>query len=229
MNDVEKFYDEFSDKQIKTGLNRRHHSIVKKTADFISPKTKTFLEIGCGIGVISEQIARKYKHLKVRGIDISPKSIDIATARTSDLENITFNALAVQDLPLDRTFDVVLLPDVLEHIPIEEHASIFENIHRISHPNSEILIHIPNPFKVDSLRKTQPESLQIIDQSLWDASFFPNIFSAGFFIYQLSCYPLFERPFDYTWISLKRNDLEITFDKGSKLDQVKKEIAYKYF
>ena len=69
------------------------------------------LDIGCGNGALSYDIAKKAK--KVVGIDLNEKNISFAKERYSK-ENIEWGD-ALKDLP-DERFDVIIMSNVLEHI-----------------------------------------------------------------------------------------------------------------
>lgn len=73
----------------------------------------TVLDIGCGNGALTYDVARKAE--KVVGIDLSEQNISIAKRKYSreNIEYIHGNALT--DLP-DKKFDVIILSNVLEHI-----------------------------------------------------------------------------------------------------------------
>ena len=71
------------------------------------------LDIGCGNGALTYDVARKAK--RVVGIDSNERSIEIARSRFAG-ENIEFiSGDALTSLP-DKKFDVVILSNVLEHI-----------------------------------------------------------------------------------------------------------------
>jgi uncharacterized protein (DUF2249 family) len=59
-----------------------------------------------------------------------------------------------------------VFPDVLEHIPVEQHANIFETVSKLTTPDAVILINIPEPNYLNWVRENDPKKLQIIDQSL---------------------------------------------------------------
>jgi len=71
------------------------------------------LDIGCGNGALSYDVAKKAK--KVVGIDLNEKNISAAKERYSkeNIEYICGNAL--KDLPGEE-FDVIIMSNVLEHI-----------------------------------------------------------------------------------------------------------------
>ena len=73
------------------------------------------LDIGCGAGLLSEQLAQR--GASVTGIDVSGKNIEIAQQHAL-AQNLTINYLhgAVEDLESGKTFDVVLNMEVVEHV-----------------------------------------------------------------------------------------------------------------
>jgi 2-polyprenyl-6-hydroxyphenyl methylase/3-demethylubiquinone-9 3-methyltransferase len=82
----------------------------------IEPAGSRALEIGCGGGLLAEEIARM--GFAVTGIDPSRKSLEVANlhARESGLQ-IDYRYGFGGNLPFDAgTFDVVFCCDVLEHI-----------------------------------------------------------------------------------------------------------------
>ncbi len=73
----------------------------------------TVLDIGCGNGALTFDIAQKAA--EVTGIDLNGKNIKIAEERFSspNIKYIVGNAL--KNLP-DKKFDAIILSNVLEHI-----------------------------------------------------------------------------------------------------------------
>lgn len=71
------------------------------------------LDIGCGNGALSYDVAKKAK--KVVGIDLNEKNISFAKERYSK-ENIEYLCRdALKDLPGEK-FDVIIMSNVLDHI-----------------------------------------------------------------------------------------------------------------
>ncbi len=98
----------------KDGLHPKHrlmnyHKFFVDNVD----ESDFVLDIGCGNGALTYDVASKVK--RIVGIDLSEKNISIAK-RTYSRENIEYicgNALT--DLPNEQ-YDVVILSNVLEHI-----------------------------------------------------------------------------------------------------------------
>jgi len=91
------------------------------------------LDIGCGNGALSYDIAKKAK--KVVGIDLNEKNISFAKERYSK-ENIEWGD-ALKDLP-DERFDVIIMSNVLEHI-----ENRVEFLRRLREKATTFLIQVP--------------------------------------------------------------------------------------
>lgn len=93
------------------------------------------LDIGCGNGALTYDIANKAK--KVVGIDLSAKNISFAKKRYSK-ENIEYICGdALKDLP-GKKFDVIIMSNVLEHI-----KSRVEFLKELRKRTSKFLIRVP--------------------------------------------------------------------------------------
>src|SRR6185437_10641385 len=82
----------------------------------VDPRGKVSVDIGCGGGLLAEEMARM--GATVIGIDPSPNSL--ATARAHAAERglvIDYRLGTGEDLPLqDASADIVYCVDVLEHV-----------------------------------------------------------------------------------------------------------------
>ncbi len=75
------------------------------------------LDIGCGIGNLTLEIAARCSQGEVLGIDTAPSMIDQAQARCSDLSNINFRVMAAEQLSFWQEFDVIFSNSALHWIP----------------------------------------------------------------------------------------------------------------
>src|SRR5690606_34845483 len=105
------------------------------------------LEIGCGMGMYSLALALTNGH--VTGIDIAPQAIQMAR-RAGDrlgIENVDFqvkNAIAL-DFP-DRSFDAILIKDVIEHFMPQDVPIHLANAFRVLQPGGKYLVITPNLY-----------------------------------------------------------------------------------
>lgn len=197
---VVSFYDQFAEKQQKTGINSRHLSILAKVKDAGLLSTHRVLEVGCGIGTVSHLLATQVPKGKVLAVDISPESIEKAKILWKSQTNLGFEVSDMSDFDeKDQKFDFFVFPDVLEHIPVDQHFRLFQNISRHAHQDSVIFIHIPSPRYLQWMIENEPEKLQVIDQPLDSGDLIKNITANGFYLEKMETYPLFFDEKDYQY------------------------------
>lgn len=209
--EIGKWYDEFAGQQVKTNVNLRHYKIMGFLVREGLNRQSKVLEIGCGIGTLTGLILKYVKKGEVLAVDISPTSVEIARKRLKSYPNVQFMVSDMTDFTYPGIFDFIVLPDVLEHIPSEQHRDLFCTLTEYMHENSEILIHIPHPRAIDYIRKTKPDQLQIVDQAIEADSLLADIYANGLVLVSYISYPLFDRGNDYAAIVLrKRADVEFS-------------------
>ncbi|MEW5846208.1 MAG: class I SAM-dependent methyltransferase [Bacteroidota bacterium] len=210
-----KFYDDFSYKQVKTGKNLRHYTIAKNLKNKGISKSNKILEIGCGIGTLTDILQHIAPNAEISALDISPKNIEIARSRFKSKRIRLMVADASENLTINEKFDYIILADVIEHIPIERYHLLFSNLNRLSHSNTKIFINIPHPNLIKYLRETNPESLQIVDQSIYSTILYDHLCSNKFIIEEKKDYSIFYQTPDYSyyWISPLQEDININYNK----------------
>jgi cyclopropane fatty-acyl-phospholipid synthase-like methyltransferase len=163
---VKEYYDTFKEHQKQLGINIRHRTIFKNLKSAGLKPNSNVLEIGCGIGTVSNLILKYITEGSFVGLDISPESINMAKNFNAFHKNAEFMVNDMSNFTHKTKFDFVVFPDVLEHIPVEQHANIFETVSKLTTPDAVILINIPEPNYLNWVRENDPKKLQIIDQSL---------------------------------------------------------------
>ncbi len=199
------FYDVFSGQQMKTGVNIRHRTIFFHLKKSGLKKHHKVLEIGCGIGTLTSLLGKYLMKGNVHAVDISPESIKIARQRLKKFSHVSFSVSDMSDFSSQMKFDFVVLPDVLEHIPLSMHPVIFKKISECTHEDSLVFIHIPSPHYQDYISANKPELQQIIDQSLSLDVISGPIYENGFYLHSLQTYGLAVEEGDYQRIILKKN------------------------
>lgn len=190
---INNWYNTFSKDQLKTGLNLRHYTILNHLIKSGLKKNSSVLEIGCGIGTLTGLIHKYLKKGKLVVADISDESIKIAKTRIPSSQKIDFIVTDMKDFDYPQPFDFIILPDVLEHIPIAQHPNLFKTLSKLMHPQSILLIHIPHPKAIEYTRKNTPEKLQIIDQSISANQLLKDAYANNLILISYKSYSIFNR------------------------------------
>ena len=234
-NEISDFYDEYVQRQIKTGANERLISLYKRLLNGGLNADSRVLELGCGVGIFTKLLAKKVKNGIIEAVDLSEKSVAVAKNELKDRNSIHFDvADVVKYQPKNSDFDMITLMDVIEHIPLEHHAELFANLAKIATEKTNILINIPNPQYIAYVRINHPESLQVIDQEVELFTLMQHLEQSGLELIYFEKYGIWEqddyhfmvirkkRNFELKHLSDQRNFSEKIFHKlTTKIDAVK--------
>jgi trans-aconitate 2-methyltransferase len=160
------YYDDYVGRQRAAGVNERHHLILALALEQGLRDARHVLEIGCGIGTLTGLLSQAVPNARILAVDLSPASIAAAREQFKDRHNITWKVADVVSDHLDGTYGMIILPDVLEHIPEEHHAALFQRLRALLAPEGRVLIHAPDPYYSDWVRTHHPEQQQVIDLAL---------------------------------------------------------------
>lgn len=149
-----RFFDQVKLKiflKLHTYLYKRINSLSKNLNNNIHPKHRIMnyhqffidniqkdskvLDIGCGSGSLTHDIAKKAQ--KVLAIDINKKSIDIAKIKFHK-KNIKYIVGDVTKYEFNESFDYIILSNVLEHI-----KDRYDFLNKIKLLTKYILIRVP--------------------------------------------------------------------------------------
>ena len=165
--EISEFYDEYVQRQLKTGANERLISLYKRLLNGGLNAQSKVLELGCGVGIFTKLLAKKVTGGIIEAVDLSEKSVAVAKQELKHKKNIHFDvADVVKYQPKNSDFDMITLMDVIEHIPLDHHEKLFGNLAKIATDKTFVLINIPNPQYIGYARINHPESLQVIDQEV---------------------------------------------------------------
>lgn len=228
--EIEKYYDEYVGRQKHVGVNQRHRSIMEKVLKRGLQSHHNVLEIGCGIGTYTSLLMQHVQQGEIVAMDISPKSIEEAQ-KTYKQQNLKFLAADATDYDFDNLeFDFIIMPDVIEHIPIELHFQLFEKLSKVLKSNGKVFIHIPNPPYLQWCHENRPDLLQVIDQPITTDVLVKNVLPNGFIIEELKTYSIWIEDGDYQYIVLRKNGYQ-DFNKNieynpSFIDKVKYKLKH---
>ncbi len=191
-DEVENFYDDFSEFQLNSGLHERHYLMHEKLIEIGMNKDSSLLEIGAGVGMITSLIRKTITSGSVLVNDISPKSIQL-NKKLNNQSNLKFVAGDIVEMDLETKYDFITMFDVLEHIPIEQHEHLFSKFKTLLKPNGIIFINIPSPECLRYLLENKPTEVQVIDQPLPADLIFKNIYSNGLILDSFKTYDIWHK------------------------------------
>jgi ubiquinone/menaquinone biosynthesis C-methylase UbiE len=112
----------------------------KRAIRLINPHNNiAFLDIGCGTGWAVRYAASLVRDGKFTGIDLSPKMIDIAKAKSAGLKNIEFHQSNSEKLPFDsNAFDAIICTNSFHHY--ENPLLTLQEAYRVLKPKGRIFI-----------------------------------------------------------------------------------------
>jgi SAM-dependent methyltransferase len=173
VNEPKNFYDQTFHKRMAAYRKRPNLRLELATAavlDHVTPDTVA-LEVGCGIGLTSQRIARKAPLGFVYGCDLSDSNIDLARQILST-PNSKFFRLDVAATPeqlaahVKHTLDLVTFIDVIEHIPSRGREPLFAVLASLCAPNASLVFTFPTPEYQEYLKANRPTELQPVDESI---------------------------------------------------------------
>lgn len=108
--------------------------------DCLSPEGfSSVLDVGCGNGELLVMLREAFPGVsRLAGIDLSPDQVERNRRRLQDSE---FFAMDIQREALDRTFDVVVCSEVIEHLDDQKSATM--NLARMVAPGGRLLVTCP--------------------------------------------------------------------------------------
>lgn len=217
MDQVRDFYNNFLDSRM---LNYRLYGNprIDKAVELIGQYTQgnsNILDIGCGIGLVSEKIAAKVKDGHVWACDIANNNIEYAKKTVSD-KKITFftvdiiNEFAIVEKIVQQPINLISMVDVIEHLPPNNYESLFTNFNRITTDDAVVVLTYPSPEYQAYLHQYNPEELQVIDETIeiynlikWAAT--------GNFKLQYFLYPNLDRKNQYVHCVLSK---DLSYDEA---------------
>jgi trans-aconitate 2-methyltransferase len=234
-DEVENFYDEFSEFQLNSGLHERHYLMHEKLIELGMNENSSLLEIGAGIGMITSLIRKTVTSGIFVTNDISPKSLKL-NQKLNTQNNIEFVVGNVVELDFKTKFDFITLFDVLEHIPISQHDELFKKFYELLHPNGVLFINIPSPECLEYHIKHEKEVLQLIDQPIHADILLNVAYQNKFLLFFFKTYSLWHKR-DYQMIIFRKQyewkkiqtsiDIPVSKKIRNKLSNIKQRVVGK--
>lgn len=164
---IERYYDGFADRLARDYCygNRRVEMQYRFLCRSIPRSAGRVLVAGCGIGDVAARLARRSgPGSAVLGVDISSRAVELAS-RLFSHPRLSFERRDLLESPLPEPFDVIVLPDVYEHIPRDERPDLHRHLASSLRPIGRLLITCPTVWHQEHLRD-QGSGLQVVDEDV---------------------------------------------------------------
>jgi SAM-dependent methyltransferase len=117
---------------------RARNRLIVSTVRRHFPAAGSFLEIGCGSGIVLAALREVMPELRLVGVELYEEGLEIARRRLPDAELLELDA---RELSFEDEFDVVGAFDVIEHI--DEDELVLERMLRAARPGGGVLVLVP--------------------------------------------------------------------------------------
>jgi SAM-dependent methyltransferase len=117
---------------------RGRNQVILWAIDRWFPRSRSFLEVGCGTGYVLAAILASRPDLDVVGGELFPEGLRVARRR---LKGVPLAQLDARSLRIEGAFDLVGAFDVLEHIDRDEEA--LRGMYSVLRPGGGLLVTVP--------------------------------------------------------------------------------------
>ncbi len=136
--------------------------------EFIGDNNNDVLEVGCGTGLFTSELAKTNNHLVA--IDISPELLAIAKSK-KDMDNVTFKLDDAHNPGFrNASFDFIFGSSILHHL---DTVRALENFYRILRPKGKIIFTEPNQLNPQiMLERSHPFFRKMFNNSPDEIAFY---------------------------------------------------------
>jgi len=89
----------------------------------------SLLNVGCGIGESEPYIRAYLPRVRVYGIDVSEKCVEVARETHKELPGVAYAPYDGEHIPFEMSFDVIFVANVFHHIRQENHLKTLRILH----------------------------------------------------------------------------------------------------
>ena len=102
------------------------------------PRYAAALEIGCSIGVLTREVARRCEALLA--LDVASAPLVEAQRRCADCPHVRFEQMAVPTQWPNGTFDLVLLSEVVYYLCVNDVARLASHVAKALRPQGDVVL-----------------------------------------------------------------------------------------
>lgn len=139
---LEKDFSDYDEYWSNRGFDAAHEPLLARArviSKYIEPNA-TILDIGCGNGTFLKYIRDNNQPKHIVGIDISSKSVEHVKSLGVDAYQIDITSSQLKDFLEGKTFDYIVIAELLEHIQNAEDIVLAIK----GHVKKNVFITIPN-------------------------------------------------------------------------------------
>jgi SAM-dependent methyltransferase len=147
-----KFSDKIKEAKGEAEVAAHHVAIMQFLKEYVLEDNMSILELGCAAASILRMTRDVYKdmnrpHGDLVGVELVTGWVKWAQGYFTDLKIFEgdITEFDLPDLYQVKTFDLIMLNDVLEHIQPNRYGCFFDNLKRYSHPGTVVYFHTPTP------------------------------------------------------------------------------------
>lgn len=120
---------------------------LRRVSKLLPDQAYRILDAGCGRGVISRYLAKRYPMAQVSALDNEAdlQKVNAAIAEKQSLGNCEFVVGDLLDYRNLETYDLIVSVDNLEHI--ENDVQVLNNFYDSLQPGGTLLVHVPHYYR----------------------------------------------------------------------------------
>lgn len=153
--------DRWNSQHYKKNSQPQFEGALSALANYPFKGDETILDIGCGDGKITAEIAELAPHGTVLGIDISPNMIEQSKKSFFNIPNLTFQIADAMAFLTDAKFDIIVSFFTFHYIADQE--SVLKHCYQFLKPNGMLIIQTSGA--------QQPEIAEVFGRESWKKQF----------------------------------------------------------
>lgn len=165
---VRAFYDGETTRKLRDYVsgNQRVEAAERLIVDAMRNRApRRVLEIGSGVGYTSAEMARRWPGAEVVGLDVSPRSTELAQA-LFEAPNLRYVTGKLHEVDLGGRFDLIVMIDTYEHIDPAERPELLDQLGRLTAADATVITTTPTPRFQAWLRRHKPAEMQPVDEDI---------------------------------------------------------------
>lgn len=120
---------------------------VRILSELLPANANRILDAGCGRGVISRILARRYREASVDAVDenAAAQEVNRKLAEAMQLKNCHFITDDLLNLSNKNYYDLIVSVDNLEHV--QDDATLLKAFHNAMLPAGQLVLHVPHYYR----------------------------------------------------------------------------------